>query len=302
MATKKPKINDTQRVIAIKPNVGATSIMFGETSKLLGLMNRRLYRQGRTYRIRFRATDTNSAAFYRIFVLRNDYVLHNAWKMAYQSFLNNSMEEIQQLNQGGGVGRYLDFRIKPLTSGASFAEPVMFTSAGIPASLTPDEYEYSVVTPEGSATQKVFTFSSGSGTAFNILEEYDHIYNVDIVPDNAPGTVAYDGLTERHDDLQSAHLTQQNNEPPYDGSNTGSGVPWVMHDVKYSAQENWSQYVDAPLGIFLIQCVDSGGLPLNFPDTPDAGIIIEASSGSYKGVNSTSMGTPKKVMNHYEVR
>lgn len=303
MAAKKSKISDTQRVIAINPNVPSTSLMFGETSKLLGLMNRRLYRQGRTYRIRFRITDTNTAAFYRIFVLRNDYVLHNAWKMAYQSFLTNSIEEMDQLKQGGGTGRYLDFRIKPLTSGASVAEPLMFTASGvIPAALTPDEYEYSVVTPEGSATQKVFTFSGGTSTAFNILEEYDHVYNADIEPDNAPGTIAYDGLTQRHDDLQILHLTQQNNQPPYDGSNTGSGVPWVLHDVKFSAQETWSHYVDAPLGIFVIQCCDSSGSPIEFPTLPDAGIMLEVAPGNYKGVNSASMGTAKRVSDHYEVR
>lgn len=291
----------TQTRMYLTPSNAAGTFLRGDAGRICSLMNHRLYRQGRNYQIRI-GVDSNTPVQYEVFALRNDWMIQQAWKLAFQTFMNNSKEEMDVAAKNGLKARWLDFRTTITGSGAVVdMDPTRFGSLGTGAAVNTGEFVASVVTDEAGTARTFRWGEASSGTVFNPLEEYQRIGNTTTNPTAPTTQAAYSALDNDTQDGQLEHISGSGNEPPYHASLMGTLVPWVKIAViggTASGVQNLSTgYFTAPCGLFWIKRVD--GAPVGDAE-PD--IFIEYASGDYKGIKAPSMGTAKLVKNHYEVK
>lgn len=289
----------TTRRIYCKPSVVSSTDISGDVSKLLSQTNHRLYRQGRNYKIRV-GIDPGQPVTATIYSLRPDWMVMKAWQKAFETFMNNSKEEMDALAQAGGKARWQDFRVGlGFTShSATVLQAVLSDGVGETA-LVGGEAPLSKVHRENGTAH---TFRWGGGTAtnfFDILQEYQRMANVNSSPSNPTTTGAYQTLDDDLRDEQLSHLTGDGDVPPYDPDNMNNLQPWVKIATLGAGaagdQQLSTGYFDAPCGFFLV--ILSGVM-----NHDDPRIFVEAKSGSYKGVDAESMGTAKLVKNHYVVK
>ena len=225
-----------------------------------------------------------------------------AWQKAFETFMNNSKEELQSI--GAQKARWQDFRVNALNltgtngdlngtmRGAADASPVSITSGEFASSEVRDE----------AGTSYTFSWTAASGAStWNILEEYEKMGQVNKHPGVAETEAAYGGLDDDSQDGQASHLTNVGNDPPYERDNLESGTPLIkvatIGQVAPGLGVLSTGFFTAPCGLFVVRKISGSDL-----STTTADIYLEARSGTYKGVASDSMGTAKLVKNHYEVK
>lgn len=265
---------------------GAAANTLVDTARNLSVLNRRLYRYGRNYEVKIDLRNDHVGQV-QVFALRDDWAVQKAFQMAYQAYLDNSMEEREQLSSVQ-VARWEDFRCRDgLTLAKNDARPVMHTVAGGASVLTAGEFELSEVT-DGADVQKTFTWGASAVDRFSILEEYDKAGNAQTAPESLSGSagnrVPYDNLTTDIDTQMSLELQQNGNNPPYDADGINAASPWVRVAVLGSTagtQKLSSGYFTAPCGLVLL--VGYGSDDTNF------GASLEVKAGDYKGVHAPSM-------------
>lgn len=288
----------TQTKWYLSPSNAANTVMRGDSGRIASLGNHRLYRQGRNYKIRV-GVDPNSTATYAVFALRNDWMIHQSWKLAFEAYMNNNKEELDMLAQNGGRARWLDFRTEFTMTGAGDANPVVYSNTGVDTALTTGEFVSSVVTDEAGNARTFRWGAASSLTTFNPIEEYQDAGNTVTSPTTVSINAPYQELDDDLASGQLGHLSGSGNEPPYDADAMESLSPWVKVAVigGVAGTQNLSTgYFHAPCGLFYIVRTDGAA----FGDVQE--LFIEYAAGDYKGLSAPTMGTAKLVKNHYEVK
>lgn len=291
----------TQTRYYLEASGAANVTLRGDAGRICSLGNHRLYRQGRNYKIRI-GVDADSSVQYEVWALRNDWMIHQSWKLAFQTWMNNSKEEMDVAAKNGLKARWLDFRTEFVGAVApGDLSPVLWGDAGTGSPLTTGEFVSSVVTDE-AGNQRTFRWGQSSGaTIFNPLEEYQRIGNTTNNPTAPTTQAAYSALDDDTQDGQLSHISGDGNEPPYNANLMGTLVPFVKIGViggSAAGVQNLSTgYFHAPCGLFYIRRTDGAPVGDIQPE-----LYIEYASGDYKGISAPSMGTAKLVKNHYEVK
>lgn len=258
--------------------------------RALSAINHRLYRQSRMYTVK---VDLNPSVpegtFVNIWALVDTWWLHKAYRLAYDTFMENSKEEREQMGTMGA--RWNDFRVNS-GLGTTFQKDLL-PSGNTDPTGTPSiygtggnqEYLFSEAhTPAGTRTE--FHFSGAIAGAWNIIDQYDVTGNTDDDPSTPTTAVAYDGLTDEIDGDQMEHLSADGNLPPYN-TDTLENYVWVKVGTLTKAhsggatQKFSTGFFKAPYG--MIAC--SGNA--NFTGTNNL-IDLEVKAGDYKGVHATN--------------
>ena len=260
------------------------------SDKLLSNTNHRLYRQSRVYSVKVSIEpdyDDLAAQRTNVYVLSDTWMNQKAYKLAYNTFLENSKEESEQL--GSSKARWNDFRVDhglPI-SASNFSETKAYQflpNGGAPNSdkVFLDEGEY-IMSEIHDSNGNTNTFRwTGTGTAtWNIIDQYDFTGNTDDSPTTPSVVVAYDGLDDSLDDGQMGHLSGHGSKPPY-GENALPNGCWVLAaTLKSGGPETTKQstgFIDAPCGLIILETT-SADLD---------GICLEYKKGDYKGVHAPS--------------
>lgn len=292
--------NETVTQIYIASAAGAPVGVL-DVGQTLSRMNHRMYRQGRNYCQRI-TLDPTSATSYNIFALRDDWMVHNSWKKAYQTFLNNHKEEMQQLSNG--QARWFDFRINDAIATGAEMQPVRYdiNTLGVVTGnkVSYGEFQYSDLFAEDGTSRALNIQITSLGVSYGILHEYEKMGSISPDPASSESIAAYENID---DDLKSAavqQLTDEGNSPPYSGTSVNYGSPFVkVGQIGTGAggvQRLSTGYFNAPCGIIVI-------VPTAGDISPTAiELCLEMKPGKYKGVHGPTMGTAKLVAGTYEVK
>lgn len=258
----------------------------------LSKINRRLYRQGRTYSVK---VDLDAAAVagtkYNVYAIADTWMLGKAWNLAKKNYDEQLLGESKVFD--GKMARWRDFRLD--LSDAIFGSMVATSASGRVVLVDPSngtefevasgEYEHSTVADD-SGVSKTFGLIE-TANKFNILKEFDLNGNMDTDPANASTQVAYDGLDTDLQDTEVAEITNNGNAPPYSQNNSHYNNPFVKIGeltVDVHSQRLSTGFFDAPLGFVVIE---ADGANHKYAGSTD--LTVSVKSGDYKGVHAPSL-------------
>ena len=210
MAKKMSKHYPVVRKAPISSGAAANTLV--DTGRFLSVLNRRLYRMGRNYEAKVDLRN-DYAGQIEVYVLRDDWVVQKAYQMAYQAYLDNTMEEREGAT-GTNVARWEDFRVQSgLTLALNTGLPVMHSAAGAAVVQNEGEFTNSHVVDDANV-QRTFTWGTPGGTQFGILTEYDKAGNAQGNPSTPSNTAPYSGIDGEHNGQTAQDLANDNNQPP----------------------------------------------------------------------------------------
>lgn len=253
---------------------------------MLSPINHRLYREGRTY-VQKVDLDPNSTQVVEVYALADTWMIHKAWKLAYDTYMKNTQEE--RAIAGKNAARWADFMVSVSISGFGEARPVQYNSLTLaPAVFGAGEFEISQVSLD-NGTDYAFSWTATSGAFFNILEEYDLAGRTQQSPEDSETVMPYQILNT--DDLDSTiyrHVQEDGDLPPYNADSLSAGTIWVHIGTLNAQQATNAQklstgFFRAPCGIVLLKGYGPGLAE------GDEDISITYQKGSYKGVEAPSM-------------
>ena len=96
-----PKKNSKHYPVVTKGPIssGAAANTLVDSARWLSVMNRRLYRFGRNYEAKVDIRNDTGGQI-SVFVLRDDWAVQKAYQMGYQEYLDNTMDERENLSKG----------------------------------------------------------------------------------------------------------------------------------------------------------------------------------------------------------
>lgn len=271
-----------QRKMNLMLQTAAAPIGIVRVDRCLSTVNHRLYRQSRMYHCKV-DLDANAqqGTVVDVWALANTWYTQKAYQRAYETFLENSKEERDQLK--GNVARWNDFRVDHGLVANDFLPAGNNDPAGASTSfgISNAEYAMSEVHNSGGTAQTLRWTGTGANT-FNIIDEYDLMGGVSTTPSTANPSVAYDGLTDEQDDGQMEHLSDDGNVPPYNRIGLENYV-WVKVGTLVASLNGTDKlstgFFEAPCGLVV--------LTKGTPFTTDSTIVnLEVKSGDYKGVGA----------------
>lgn len=280
----KKKANKHYPVVRGSPiSSGAAANTLVDMARNLSVLNRRLYRYGRNYNVKVDVRHDYAGAAIEVFALRDDWAVQKSFQMAYQKYLDMTMEERENLSSQQ-VARWEDFRIRDgLTLAKNDARPVMHQVSGGATVLTAGEFELSLVV-DGNDAQKTFSWGAGAASIYGILEEYDKTGDAHLAPESRTTDAPYADATPTNDEAQHDNLQSRGDAPPYDQDGVNAGTPWVRVAVlggTAGTQKLSSGFFTAPCGLILLK---------GFSEESEAySVEVEAKAGDYKGVHAPSM-------------
>lgn len=270
-------------------------------SDMLSKVNHRLYRQGMYYDVKI-DLDPNATDVVHVFCLADTWMNQKAWQLAYQTYLNNSLEE------EGRRSRWSDFRVKATLASGTSAYPLLYNmnTNTAPSQFTAGEFVNSQVR-SAAGVAKEFTWDSPAGSNnFGLLAEYSNTFNADADPESVITDLAYVEVNgDEMDADQYEHLQDAGNEPPYNADGVNDTTPWthVATLDASDAQKLSTGYFRALNGLVCLVGYYKAGVPSDPNDPTAPTLSIEFKSGSYKGISAEPIGVARKTPEHkYEVK
>ena len=281
--------------------------MFIEGSRALSKMNGRLYRQCRSYRMKFALMvapehDGGSQINFEFYSLPNTYFVHGAIKYAYQTYWNMMADE-----RAAGIkpAKWHDFMINEQnpTGVWEYASPVLHdgTADAGWGTLSADETITDSSVTDAAGQSQGFHLLGNLANSFNIFREFSNKLNYRDTPGTTSSSQPYDGLL----DLDDADvLAERGDLAPYDrdwssflpddavvdddaGQNILTHRGSIHFDSTNSTGVFSSPVMDVPLGLVWVRkyrgAAEEGFL------TSDPELCMIASPGNYKGVYSHSL-------------
>lgn len=264
---------------------GAAANTLVDTARFLSVENRRLYRFGYAYNVKVDLRPDWTGSTIQVYALQNNYDLHQAYKMAFQMYLDNTKEERAVL--GSQTARWEDFRINEgVLAAVNQARPVHMNPTGTFSVDNSGEFALSTVT-DTAQVSRTFTLGQTSATQYGILEEYSKAALVSDSPEYTHIEAPYANLINQLDDNTANALQNNGDSPPYD-DDADTGGFWrrvgVLGSGAGGVQNLSTGYFEAPFGLVLL---------MGYSEVTEAyscELIVQ--SGSYKGVNAITMGEP----------
>jgi len=247
-------------------------------------VNHRLYRQSRVYNLKLNlAPNFDPGTQLEVFAIAPTWMAMNAYKRAYETFLENSKEERSSTD-----ARWNDFRVEAGAGQDSVLHG--FTKGDIQGNfsqLSAGEFLDSEVHDSAGNTKRFSWMGTASSSLFNIIDEYDRHANTSSAPSNPTNEVPYDGLNDDRDAGQSAHLQGDGNNPPYAAASLDNDVLIKICTLSANpqAQKLSTGYFDAPCGLIFIKATQ----PIAQSATMNEVLTMVCKEGDYKGVHAMSM-------------
>ena len=270
-----------------------TSDIYVDVGRCLSMVNHRLYRQGRLYRVRVSITSPTQTSIHAVTALPDTWWARRAYSMVKDIWMSKVEARKKTLGKGS-VGRWNDFKVGyDNTHRGAFGDsklPELVTDAtGTQAAMTTGnaQWELSVMNDnDGTATSFCMIGSSASTGRFNVIDTYDNITNVFSPDPEETGQ----GMNSYADFYPPQHLNEDDSfeddgeYPPYHETNFPQlevlqGQLTCTADMGTPANGQGIQrlstgYFDAPLGLLRIT---PGG---------NEELTIEVQAGDYKGVEA----------------
>lgn len=250
--------------------------------QLLSKVNRRLYRQARTYeaKIDLEANLEGSGQIH-VYALADNWMNSQAMKMAYAMYLENSESERSRLGEQQ-IARWEDFRVMS-GSDITQVDPLQYDAGFNAIPLTAGEFALTQVVDAAGVT-KEFTWGNASGSRYSLLEEYDKAGDAQPAPSFKTNDVPYSDLMADDSAAMALDLQNRGDLPPYDATGVLEGSPWVRVATLStgSSQKLSTGFFKAPCGIVIINA--SGAV-----NVADGRLSWEVKAGDYKGVSAPSM-------------
>lgn len=275
----------TQRKIYIGTNDGTpgptTTI---QAKRMLSPINHRLYRSGRTY-VQKIDLDPNSTNRIEVYALADTWMVHNAWKLAFETYNKFNADEIKAA--GKNRARWSDFQVGFDIGNVGL--PSQYTLAFAQSNFGAGEFDISTVADE-SGTDLTFDWLFASATQLNILSQYDLKGRTQNTPEDFETSIPYQTLDQ--DALDSSvfeDIQDHGNQPPYNADDISAGTPLIKiatlqadYAGGRSNQRLSTGYFRAPCGIVVLRAITGAA------HTGDVSVTYK--EGSYKGVHALPMG------------
>ncbi len=288
---------------ALTTDGAGTAICTASTD--LSMMNNRLYRQTRLYRLKFNmigvpVSDSSDNSVFDFFTLPDTWFVRGAVRHAYQVYQSCMADE---LAAGIKFARWHDFMINEQNVDAvyDYLKASMWDGDGW-ATLTADESITDSSVTDAGGTSQGFHIIGNLANSFNIFREYAKKLNYQHATDpSVSSDQPYDGLLDIDD---ADVMAERGDRPPYDQDfssmipddtvvDDAQGQHLLVHqaclsfDSITSSARTSTGYFDAPLGLVWIRRSFNG--TLTDLSTTNAEISFTAAPGSYKGVKAPSL-------------
>ena len=283
-SSKTKKFYPAAKVINLLPEVNNQNSFLIRADHELSKINHRLYRQSRVYQLKLNLSPSfDPGTQVEVYAIAPTWMAMNAYKRAYETFLENSKEERSSTD-----ARWHDFRVT--FDGGQDNLLKGFTKSDVEgdySKLSQGEYLPTEVHDSAGNTKTFSWMGTTASNRFNIIDEYDRHANTSLSPSNPTNEVPYDGLNDDRDAGQSAHLQGDGNEPPYASSTLDNDILVKIATLSANpqAQKLSTGFFDAPCGAILITTTQ--------PIAQSAGmnevVTLVCKEGDYKGVHAMNM-------------
>nr|AGA18359.1 hypothetical protein [uncultured marine virus] len=295
-------LNPTEKCLAIKAAAdtsGASGYMIVKASRHLGEMNNRLYRQCRTYDLKFSTISNNvsytNTTLYDFYTLPNTWFVYGAIKYAYDTYLRAHQDEI---DAGIKFGRWHDFIINEQDPDGiwELSELVLYDGDGW-ATVVSDEVAVDSTVTNEAGTSISFNLLGAESNMFNVFSEYANLLKGrGPADDSVDSDQPYAGLISDLDDADK--MVEVGDQAPYDRDFSS-----FLHDgtddqniLTYQASisvdpngatQRTTRTFTAPLGLVWVVKTVNGSLSDHSNTVPE--LCMHVAPGKYKGVRSESL-------------
>ncbi len=322
MASKKrtmtPAVRHLRYDVQNSESPGTETSHYIDLAKDLSALNRRLYRQGRTYhvkRITVVSRDTiagwsqyaaippnegqQNAGRISFSTAPNSWVARGAWKRGFKTWNLMNKEATQSLTNDIS-GKWSDFKVYLSVDHYSGTKLVPIDNGG--NAPTSGEWLYSnYISPDGTTSTDDFrihlmgatTGLPGAVISAGLIQSFgDTRATVDVDQPNVPGAAADDPLLNVFDygtqiDEVVDALIADNDRPPYDNDDYPGGTnnmpkPLVMADGTIADGSTTLGGFEAVCGLIEVEC--------NSPIANDVySVLVELAPGKYRGIKSEAI-------------
>lgn len=285
MASKKSKSKTKHYPVVRAANIDVTGPVTSTTAILrisdyLSKVNRRLYRQGRNYEVKI-DLDVDAPGVYEVFAIADSWMNQNAFKVAYQMYLDNTDDERERV-KGSAMARWNDFRVLPGVTGQEY-NPALMDQNLTSVQLTAGEFLNTRV-EDATGTLRNFTWSPlPTPSQYGMVAEYDLAGDTGSDPSAVTADMPYSDLEADDSATLAADLQTFGNLPPYDGVTSNQASPFVKIatlGTNANSKKLSTGFFTAPCGFVFIKNV-------NLDDSAYISWTVKA--GDYKGVHALSM-------------
>ena len=274
--------------------------------------NRRLYRQGKVYRVKsITVHSSTTTTFVKFATVGNTWVARNAWKRGKAAW--DLMNKQATLHSGRSLSRWHDYKVllsPDMTTDSDQGTPVDSGDNAMQAGeWIYSEYE----SPDGGTSSDSYlavmtgahSGSAGSRTYIGLIQSYGESRTtvtatpggLDSDGDDDPIANLFDAGTS-HDEVLD-DLSNDNNLPPYAGVGIGSATgdnypgaasnmpkPMVIREVSLDQDANGAFAIargfDAICGLVEVETTSG-------TDGDIIEVLIEVEAGDYKGVHAEAI-------------
>lgn len=250
--------------------------------RLLSRANRRLYREGRVYQVKLDLDVSSAVAgnYVNVYALKNTWMNHKAWQMAFQEYLNATKPERDRAGKTR-LARWNDFRVKTGVTAVGL-NAIHFDEDLSGDSQIGGEFELSQIT-DSSNVNREFTWSgSPTGLEFGILTEYGKQGGPNQHPTSPGSDQPYSEMDGDSSNAEYDDVTDHGNLPPYE-TNVESTYPFTQVatlSIDPGAQKMSTGFFDAPCGIVIVTGLNAQAVQR---------LTMTAKLGDYKGVHAPRM-------------
>lgn len=261
----------------------------GDCGKLASIVNRRLYRYGKLYRMKVDIDPWSVTSDFEVevYALANTWDVQRAFALAKDTWEKASAEERE--SNSSNTARWRDFRVRHGVNNASVLDPVDYDVNTLALQVNNvGEHEDSSVDKNGAETY--FTWRTGTATELGLMSEWIQAGAVQATPSTAETTSPYDGVnSDEMSDIEMEALGSQGNLPPYAQTAPSDvlvkiGTLYIRPGAGPTSSGGLAKlstgYFDAPCGLFVLKFSTSRS---------NGDVSITLQSGDYKGVHALDM-------------
>jgi len=286
-------------VLDLKFTTGGSGDKYIDIAKELSKVNRRLYRQGKTYYVAGAtltfAGNLDPAAhgqYVRIYAAPNSWIVHNAWKKAFAAWKGQQRLAINATSPNA-QGTWADFKVylDDHHSGGT-ALPVL---DGDNAAFSTGEWIYSLMLDEADdnsldeQTMHLVGPTVGS-SAWGLVHEYQNSRTTVQTDDPSIPNEASSGMyaqiatdSNMVTDEVIQNMEADNDSPPYNataypGGDTNADCVHELAIGSTAGGLGATKGFQAPCGLIMIEA------------SADVGVTLHLMPGNYRGVAATPMG------------
>ena len=270
-----------------------TSDIYVDVGRCLSMINHRLYRQGKMYRVRVRITDPSAMGLFAVTSLPDTWWARTAYNKARDLWIKRIEKIKKEQGTNAAVGRWNDFKIgydeTHRNAFTSSKLPELVTEAtGTQAAMTAGNAEWGLsqlIDNDGNNNTFRFLGTASTSNVVNVVDAYADLTNI-FAPDpdqTGSGAGIYGDFLPQAG-AGDTGMDSQGDYPPY---NETDFPQLEVHQGQLlsvvqdgggglsGAQGSYATgYFDAPLGLLRIKPGAS------------AELTIEVQEGDYKGVNA----------------